>query len=47
MGNFESLNLLMCYITTVLMQQLAKGVGVHAQGKLRAHGNYKTGRARE
>ena len=32
---------------TVVVQRKAEGVGMRAQGKLRAHGNYKVGRARE
>ena len=30
-----------------MVQRQAEGVGIHEQGKLRAHGNYKTGCARE
>ena len=33
--------------TTVVVQRQAEEVGMRAQGKLRAHGNYKTGRARK
>ena len=30
-----------------MVQRQAEGVGMRAQGKLRAQGNYKTGRARD
>ena len=33
--------------TTGVVQQQSEGVGMRTQGKLRAHGNYKTGRARK